>query len=75
MSNLTEEQTEFWNTLKTPAKELRSTNVYAWQKDLFNRLQGVAKGEMTVICTGRQTGKSMLTQQMVEQWYGRVKRK
>lgn len=37
--------------------------MYPWQMDMLKKLQGVKPGEMTIMMSGRQQGKSMFSSQ------------
>jgi hypothetical protein len=41
-----------------------NNRLYPWQKDLLNKLNGLKPGEMTIVISGRRTGKSVYNQYM-----------
>lgn len=38
-----------------------TADLQPWQLDIYNRLNGLKPGELTVMCAGRRTGKSMMS--------------
>jgi hypothetical protein len=44
-----------------------SSTVQPWQVDMLKKMEGIRKGEMFVISSGRQSGKSMLNT-VYQQW-------
>lgn len=75
---LTKEEQETWDIISTPPRpkvwwaDYDVNSMYPFQASM---LEGIKKGEMTVIMAGRQTGKSQLTTEAIRQMYGRAKRK